>query len=142
MDGQSNAIKLDRDSFWVEFTIGDQSFECEIYETTDRLSEIDLKHRDDASLCLKCSHSYRPTDDEYGRPELARCPNCGATNEKPGDVDAATFVRSIKPSQNFLDDVAALLRSQFGVKRCGRTEASRFYATIVDACNQQKKSIT
>lgn len=144
MDAQtSDAIALDAESFWVKFTIGDVAFECEIYETNDLLAAIDIKHRRDHSSCLDCSHTWEPTDDEYGRAELALCPNCGANNQRPEASEEnpnPVYRPRVRPAQEYLDDVSALLRERFGVKRCGRTEAAKFYATICRKCEEQKKS--
>lgn len=124
-------IALDADSVWAEFTINGVAFEVEVYDANDWLVEIDAAHRLDPNTCQKCGRQHVPDDDVFGELDKYTCPHCGAVGGE--------FIR---PSRLYLDDVAKLLKDRFGVTRCARQEAAKFYNAIVDAVRAaQKKTI-
>jgi len=131
MADKSDAIALDSDSVWAEFTINGITFEVEIYDAQDWLVDIDSAHRLDPNHCLKCGRDHVPDDDVFGKLDDYTCPHCGA--------QGGEFIR---PSRKYLDDVAQLLKDRFGVNRCARQEAAKFYNAIVSSVRDAQKKIT
>lgn len=129
-ENKAAPIALDSDSVWASFTINGHEFEIEVYDASDALAEIDRKHRYDPNLCLKCGSAHVPSDEEFGKPDEYVCAKCGAQGRE-----------HIKISTLFLDDVAELLKTRFGVKRCARREAGKFYTAITDAVTDSQKKI-
>ncbi len=122
-------IDLGAESVWARFTLAGVQFEVEIFEASDMLADIDRKHIADPHTCMNktCGQQFQVPPEMFGETDEYRCPKCG------GD--------KIQVSQVFLDDVKILLRDKFGVTRCARGEAARFYNAIIQATEDQKKSI-
>lgn len=131
-ENKPQPINLSDGVKWGEFTIGDFTFEAEIFEAVDLLTEIDIAHRDDPHTCRKCHSEFIVTtdDERYGRGNLYTCPACDA---KAADGD-------IRFSQLYLDDVAKLIRERYGAPRCSRPEAYKFYRACVGLSDDLKKN--
>lgn len=130
-DEQANERKrLDSGSIWLPCTIGDVDFDVEAFEAFALLGPVDRAHKNDPDECLACGERFVTPDDQIELPAKQRtCPKCGAAYDK------------IAFAGEFLDDVAALLRKRWGVKRCSRTEAGAFYSLVVDTVKEAKKNI-
>lgn len=123
-DQPTKAVRLDGDTDWMTFAIGDHEFDVEIFEASDLLAENDRHHLRDPDGCLDCGHEFVREGDARKIREIV-CPSCGSEN--------------VLPCQKFLDGVAKMIVERWGAKRCSRTEASAFYNAIVDACEAKKK---
>ena len=120
------SIDLSADSQWVIFLIGGVEFQCEVFETVDRLVDVDRKHAEDLNLCLACRKEF--VFPQGVDPADFRCSHCGSSE--------------FRASQLYLDSVVELIRSLASDPklRCGRREAAKFYSTIVELSRNLKKN--
>ena len=121
-------VDLGEDSIWAQFKLAGTEFEIEVFEAHDLLAEIDRKHMADPQSCAKCKIQFVVPEDKLGQTDDYICPGCGS--------------KEIIVSQVFLDDVKILLREKFGVKRCARGEAAKFYTAIINYVETAKKNIS
>lgn len=133
----ADRIDLDANSIWLQFTIHGVEFEIEAFEASDLLADIDAKHSADPHTCLTCWKEFVVPAEDYGRPDRYKCPACG--QRYTDDNGEATG--KIKLSQVFLDDVIALLKKRFGVKRMSRSEAATFYNVVMQNVEDAKKKL-
>jgi len=112
----------DQSEDFVTFVIDGQAIEVDIYQANDRLVDIDKRHLEDPSECDDCHGQFPP---RINSDPVVACPHCQSTN--------------LRPSQAFLDDVAALVRS-YGPKRCSRKLAAFFYNKILESVAGLKKN--
>jgi hypothetical protein len=110
-------ITVDQSDDFLTFVLDGKPIEVDIYEASDRLSAIDLKHRNDLDKCLDCQAEFKAAE--------LKCPKCGSEN--------------CQPNQSFLDDVAAMVKS-YGALRCGRRAAGQFYQAVTEAIAGLKKN--
>ncbi|MGE3410122.1 MAG: hypothetical protein AB7I37_25285 [Pirellulales bacterium] len=105
---------------FASFKIDGHEFDVDLYAARDALAKIDVKYRDDLWECLDCHVTFTRSIDDLS----ADCPQCHQPNTRK--------------DERWLDDVAAYVRT-FGVARCGRNGAGKFYSAIIDAIDSIKK---
>lgn len=125
---ENSVIEIDDRDDFIPFRINGYEFEVDLCAAADRMSDIDLKHKNDPDQCLACGQSWVPKAEAMGKDDRYFCPHCQARG-----------IDKIRPAQSFLDDVAAYLVS-LGVPRPGRKSAAEFYNKIVELLNNLKKN--
>lgn len=126
---RATTINLSEGVEWITFQIGDHSFDCEVFEAADVLSENDRRHVNDLDSCTACDHVFLIPREERSIEDKGKwkCPQC--------DSDR------VLPSQLYLDDVAKILVGRYGAKRCSRKEAAAFYSNVIKFVNAKKKEL-
>lgn len=121
----SEKLDLSADETWLSFQINGVEFEVEAFDATDLLAENDKRYRNDPAFCQDCQEAFRIPDESWGVAKIP-CPKCKKVCEAP---------------TNFLDGVVELLRVRWGVKKCSRQTALRFYSSCIGAAEAVKKNI-
>lgn len=115
-------FELDQSSDFATFVIDGKDVEVDIYQVNDKLVEIDRRHLDDLTECEDCLKAWPP---RINGETLTKCPGCDS--------------EKLRPSQDFLDDVAKLVCG-YGPKRCSRKLAAYFYDKVLGCIGGLKKN--